>query len=127
MCEAPSGPFRQNVPDPFFSRYAGYADGVHVVDAQTGKVLWTLSAPVATCAKVAAANIDGRPGDELIYTAGNLLCAVTGDRTSGKLLWTWSAPTALPMPAIADVDNDGRAEIVVQAADGEVYCIDGPE
>jgi len=27
------------------------------------------------------------------------------------------------MPAIADVDEDGLAEIVVQAADGSVWCL----
>ncbi len=29
------------------------------------------------------------------------------------------------MPAIADLDSDGLAEIVVQAAEGSVHCI-GP-
>jgi outer membrane protein assembly factor BamB len=105
---------------------AGYSDGVHVFDVQTGKVLWTLHAPVATCAKMVSADIDGRAGDELIYPAGSELCAVTGDRSSGRMLWKWAAPAALSMPAIADVDNDGRAEIIAVSADGTVYCIDGP-
>jgi hypothetical protein len=102
---------------------AGYGDGVRVIDPQTGKVLWSLAAPPPTGSRVATANIDGRGGDEIIYPSGNTLVAVTGNRTSGRLLWTWQAPAALSLPAIADVDGDGLAEIVVQDAAGTVYCL----
>jgi hypothetical protein len=73
---------------------------------------------------VVAANIDGRKGDELVYVAGSKLVAVTGDRRAGKILWEWQGPARLSMPAIADVNGDGFAEIIVQAADGSVFCID---
>lgn len=105
---------------------AGYGDGVRLIDPRTGKVLWSLAAPAPTGPRVAAANIDGRGGDEIIYTAGSKLVAVTGDRALGRLLWTWEAPAALGLPAIADVNGDGRAKIVVQDAAGTVYCLDGP-
>jgi hypothetical protein len=52
------------------------------------------------------------------------LVAITGNRTGGRVLWTWIAPASLSMPAIADTDGDGLAEIVMQAADGTVYCLD---
>ena len=106
---------------------AGYGDGVRVMDTHTGKILWSLPAPGPTCHRVVAANIDGRKGDELLYAAGNKLIAITGDRASGRILWEWQGPAALGMPAIADVDGDGFAEIVVQAADGAVYCLGGAE
>jgi outer membrane protein assembly factor BamB len=102
---------------------AGYGDGVRAIDPSDGKVLWSLAAPAPTCPRVVAADIDGRKGDELLYVAGNKLLAVTGDRHAGKLLWEWTGPARLSMPAIADVDGDGFAEIVVQAADGGVYCL----
>jgi hypothetical protein len=102
---------------------AGYGDGVRLIDPRTSKVLWSLAAPAPTGSRVAAANIDGRGGDEIIYPAGNTLVAITGDRTSGRLLWTWNAPTTLSLPAIADVDGDGLAKIVVQDAAGTVYCL----
>ena len=41
-----------------------------------------------------------------------------------RILWTWKGPAPLSMPAIADTDRDGKAEIVVQAADGTVLCLD---
>ncbi len=103
---------------------AGYGDGVRAVDAKTGSVLWSLAAPEPTGPKVAAADIDGRPGDEIIYPAGNTLVVVTGDRNSGRVLWKWQGPATLSMPAIADVDGDGRAEIVVQDAGAVVHCLD---
>ena len=88
-------------------------------------MLWSLEAPAPTCQKVTAANIDGRGGDELLYVAGNTLVAITGNRASGHTLWTWQGPANLSMPAIADLDGDRLAEIVLQAADGTVHCLDG--
>lgn len=106
---------------------AGYGDGVRAIDAKTGRVLWSLQAPDPTGPKVAAANIDGRGGDEIIYPAGNNLVAITGDGTSGRMLWTWQGPAALSLPAIADVDGDGLAEIVVQDANAAIHCLDAKQ
>jgi hypothetical protein len=103
---------------------AGYGDGVRAIDPKTGRVLWSLEAPKPTGPKVAAANIDGQGGDEIIYPAGNTLVAVTGDRTAGRVLWTWQGPATLSLPAIADVDGDGLAEIVVQDAQATIHCLD---
>lgn len=106
---------------------AGYGNGVRAIDPRDGKTLWSLAAPAPTCQRVVAADIDGRPGDELLYAAGARLIVVTGDRASGKVLWEWEGPASLSMPAVADVDGDSFAEIIVQAADGSVHCLDsGP-
>jgi hypothetical protein len=103
---------------------AGYADGVRAMDPRDGKVLWSLAAPAPTGPRVVAADIDGRKGDEVLYAAGHKLVAITGSRRAGQILWQWTGPANLSMPAIADVDGDGLAEIVVQAADGSVWCLD---
>ena len=102
---------------------AGYGDGVRAIDPRDGKALWSLPAPVPTCPRVVAVDIDGRKGDELLYVAGSKLIAITGDRSHGRILWEWQGPANLSMPAIADVDGDGLAEILVQSADGTVFCI----
>jgi len=74
---------------------AGYGDGVRAIDPRDGKVLWSLAAPVPTCPRVVAVDIDGRKGDELLYAAGSKLVAITGDRSAGRLLWEWQGPANL--------------------------------
>jgi outer membrane protein assembly factor BamB len=103
---------------------AGYRDGVRAIDPRDGKIFWSLAAPTPTCHRVVAVDIDGRPGDELLYAASNKLIAITGDRASGKILWEWEGPASLSMLAVADVDEDGLAEIIVQAADGTLFSVD---
>jgi outer membrane protein assembly factor BamB len=102
----------------------GYGDQVRAIDPRDGKLLWSLAAPQPTGQRVAAANIDGLRGDEILYPAGDTLVVVTGDRSAGRVLWKWQGPAALSMPAIADTDGDGQAEVVVQAADGSIHCLD---
>ncbi|MHB0955890.1 MAG: hypothetical protein ACYC0X_05855 [Pirellulaceae bacterium] len=103
---------------------AGYGDGVRAIDPRDGRVLWALEAPRPTCPRTASTNIDGRGGDELLYVAGQQLVAITGDRQAGRILWTWTGTAPLSMPAIADVDGDGAAEIIVLDAQGVVQCLD---
>jgi hypothetical protein len=108
---------------------AGYQDGARAIDPRDGAVLWSLDAPAPTVPRVAAADIDGNGGDDLIYAAGSTLVVLSGDRKQGRILWTWTAPQGsgpLSLPAIADLDGDGRAEIAVQSADGALRCLDGP-
>jgi outer membrane protein assembly factor BamB len=104
----------------------GYRDGVRALDPVDGTILWTLAAPTPTGRKCTAADIDGNGGEELLYVAGNRLVAISGDRGRGHLLWTWQCLSPLSLPAIADLDDDSRAEIVLQSADGVVHCLDGP-
>ena len=81
-------------------------DGVRAIDPRDGKVLWSLEAPKPTGARCAAADIDGKRGDELIYPAADELVAITGGRESGRILWRWKGPAALSLPAIADLDGE---------------------
>jgi hypothetical protein len=78
---------------------------------------------VPTCPRVVAVDIDGRKGDEHLYVAGSKLVAITGDRSVGRILWEWQGPANLSLPAIADLDGDGLAQIIVQSADATVHCI----
>ena len=105
---------------------AGYRDGVRAIDSITGKILWSLPTPAPTSPRAVAVDVDGRKGDELLYVAGKRLIAISGDRSAGRILWEWEGPASLSMPAIADLDGDGFAEVLVQAADGSVHCI-GPQ
>ncbi|MBI4600536.1 MAG: hypothetical protein HY721_01110 [Planctomycetes bacterium] len=106
---------------------AGYGDGFRAIDPRSGKVLWSLETPRPTGSRVVAGDLDGRGGDEVLYPSGDSLVCVAGDRTAGRVLWVWQGPAALSMPAIADLDADGEAEVALQAADGSVLCLDGEE
>lgn len=106
---------------------AGYNDGVRAIDAATGEIRWSVETPAPTSRKCTAADIDGRPGDELIYAAGRTLIVITGDADSGRVLWTWEADGSLSLPAVTDVDGDGLAEILVQSATGTLHCLDGAQ
>lgn len=105
---------------------AGYADGARAIDAGSGKILWSVAAPRPTGRKCAAADVDGAGGEELLYVSGSELIAVTGNRDSGRILWRWQGHAPLSLPAIADLDVDGKAEIILQSADGRIHCLDGP-
>ena len=59
----------------------------------------------------------------LLYVTGSKLIAITGDRSAGRILWQWQGPANLSLPAIADLDGDGLAQIIIQAADGSVHCV----
>jgi len=106
---------------------AGYGDGLRLIDPRDGRVLWSLAAPAPTCPRVVAADIDGRPGDEVLYPAGSRLVAVSGDRRAGRILWEWSAGAPLSMPAVADTDGDGDAEVVVVDGSARVYALDSDQ
>jgi len=62
--------------------------------------------------EIAAANVDGLPGSEIF------VCTTTGQvrafRPDGSELWTSAYAGGCLMPSVADIDNDGSAEIVVK-------------
>ena len=65
--------------DTFEIASAGYGDGVRAIDPRDGKVLWSLSAPMPTCPRVVAVDIDGRLEDHdctMTYRRGSRKLAV---------------------------------------------------
>jgi len=85
---------------------------VLILDGRTGREERRLPLPegleVADC--IIAANFRGRPRPEdlLIKTRYTQVWAVTND---GEELWSWTGTTG-HHPAIADVDGDGRDEVL---------------
>ncbi len=116
--------------------YVWHADGFEMVDGdgdpRTGGIFETdgiggyRSSP-------AVGEIDGDPGLEIVAAAwadvGETEAGVyevfAWNAEDGSLLPGWPTTTrnfCWASPALADLDNDGRAEVVIASADGFLYC-----
>lgn len=61
---------------------------------------------------IAGGDIDGLPGNEVVVCLTN--GGVRAYRGDGTVLWTSTTATGCFMPAIADLDQDGTAEIILR-------------
>jgi hypothetical protein len=136
----------RDIPEIVFSTFensTGYdANGkLHAISIVGGAFVDKWTVPNATnptvvnpTKQIAAANFDGQPGNEVVA------CGVDGKvhafrGTDGALLWS-SPVVACFMPSIADLDGDGKPEVIVEGgilngADGTlkhsfVPSINGP-
>ncbi|MEQ1505024.1 MAG: hypothetical protein ABMB14_22515 [Myxococcota bacterium] len=67
-------------------------------------------------------DVDGRPGDEAVLAteSGEVLAL----DVRGRQVWLWTAPDAIETPpTLADVDHDGRTDVVVASRDGFVRVL----
>jgi len=111
----------------------GGRDGrFYVLDAG-GKPLWTAQATagiggIAAAAAVGDVNGDGRPEIVVQAADSNLTCFSGAE---GKALWNFSqfydpVWVAVTSPCIADLNMDGKMEILVLASnESSVSCLDG--
>ncbi len=106
----------KDIPEIVFSTFSGgnySANGtLHAISIVNGVVVDKWSAGgVNPTKQLAAGNIDGMPGNEIIACGvDGAVHAFTG---TGAPLWT-SAPMTCFMPSIADLDGDGDVEVVVE-------------
>ncbi len=107
----------------------GYPDGIRCYDTATGRINWRMPVPEqGGVVGTASADIDSDGRDEALFVIGNTLyCIGSGkDDKKGMKEWQLSLPSDVGPPTIADVDDDGLAEILLAGSDGYVYCVDGP-
>lgn len=114
----------RDIPEIVFSTFTNSnynADGqLHAISLKNGAFVdkWTVpNAKTATVVhptkQVAAANIDGKPGNEVVA------CGVDGkvhafNGADGSELWVTTAAMRCFMPSIADLEGDGSVEVVVE-------------
>ncbi len=71
----------------------------------------TVNDPTNPGREVAGGNIDGKPGNEIVTcTTSGRVRALTSE---GQELWITAEPITCVSPAIADLDGDGIAEVIV--------------
>lgn len=107
----------RDIPEILFSTFTNGAytgAGVlHAISIVEGAVVDRWSAPGINPTKhLAAGNFDGQPGNEVVgCMQDGTIRAFSG---AGAPLWTTPAPVDCFMPSIADLDQDGAPEIIVE-------------
>lgn len=95
-------------------------DGVHVLDARTGKTLRVIPSPGAGDRDVGGVAVDGE--DVYFGTDNGLL---VGARLDGKVRWTAAIGGKVrPAPALGDLNGDGAVEVVVGDEQGRLQVYD---
>jgi hypothetical protein len=106
----------KDIPEIIFSTFSSGAYGgagvMRAISVVGGQVVekWTQTG-VHPTKHLAAGNIDGMPGNEIVACGSDgAVHAYAGD---GTPLWT-SAPMTCFMPSIADLDGDGVPEVIAE-------------
>ncbi len=117
----------QDIPEIVFTTFTGgdYQNSgtLHAISIVQGKVVdkWSKPGEVYPGTQLAAGDLDGKNGNEIVTcsTAGTVR-AYHGD---GSLFWNSAPGVGCYMPSIADMDGDGKAEVIVEG--GILYGFDG--
>ncbi|MCS6899908.1 MAG: VCBS repeat-containing protein, partial [Polyangiaceae bacterium] len=107
----------RDIPEIVFTTFASgaytQAGTLHAISIVNGQIVEKWSVPGAFHAgkHIAGGDLDGLPGSEIVgcTTAGT----VQAYRSDGTLLWT-STLVGCGQPALADMDGDGKPEVVVE-------------
>jgi hypothetical protein len=109
----------RDIPEIIFSTFQDGAyngDGVlRAITVEDGALVekWSLPNVIQPTRQLAGGNFDGNAGNEIVACASDgTVKAIDG---AGSVLWTSSALTCL-MPSIADLDQDGDVEVIVEGA-----------
>jgi hypothetical protein len=107
----------RDIPEIIFSTFqsGAYHDNgkLHAISIVKGAVVdkWTVPG-VHPTKQLAAGNVDGKPGNEVIACWGDgTVHAINGD---GTQLWATAGKVDCAMPSIADLDGDGVPEVIVE-------------
>jgi hypothetical protein len=107
----------RDIPEIIFTTFASgsyTAAGVlHAISIVNGEVVekWSVPSSFNAGKQIAGGDLDGLPGSEVVgCTTGGAAQAYGSD---GALLWT-STLTGCGQPSIADMDGDGKPEVVIE-------------
>ena len=105
----------------------GCADGFRCLDLRTGAVRWTVPLPQAVqreCSNCVCCDINGDGREEFVFAAGpRLIAASPRPGARDNIVWEITLPAAVRSVVVADVDGDGKAEVLCGGTDGVLYCV----
>ena len=100
-----------------------HGQGLRCLDGATGEPRWEWPLPGNPTVSVYSADIDGDGRDEFLFTVGRTLYSV-GERDGAPvLMWQVDLPATPGDLALADVDADGKLEILFIGSDSVLYCL----
>jgi hypothetical protein len=116
----------RDIPEIVFTTFASgkYQENgtLHAIsaDRKTGKLVdkWSLPGVIWSSSELAAGNIDGVAGNEIVGvtkegTAANPLYYLQAIKADGTKLWKTTDTVSGRFPSIADLDGDGQPEIIM--------------
>jgi hypothetical protein len=115
----------RDIPEIVFTTFASgqyNADGtLHAISIVDKKVVekWKIATSggdsIWPGASLAAGNIDGKPGNEIVTCLRGTGYKVRAYDSKGGVLWTSIAVASCRVPSIADLDGDGKPEVIVES------------
>jgi hypothetical protein len=106
----------RDIPEIVFTTFASgaytQAGTLHAISIVGGQFVekWSVPGVIAAAGELAAGDIDGEPGNEVVGCGKDgFLYAYKGD---GSLLWKSPEPFPCRIPSIADLDQDGQPEVI---------------
>ncbi len=101
-------------------------EGVYCVDGTSGQVKWRYEVPSHKISSGAViGDVDGEPGAEAVF--GTEAGGVIAVSPRGEEVWRYDAGGPVECtPTLADLDGDGRTELLVAANDGNVQAVRTP-
>lgn len=98
------------------------ADAVYVLDAKTGATVRKIATPGGGDKDVGGVAV---AGDRVYFTSDNGGVSAAS-LVDGKVAWTTKLKGKVrPAPALADLDGDGKPDVVVGDEDGQLHALSG--
>ncbi len=100
-----------------------YRGGFRCYAAKDGTLLWSFQPKGNVTTDVVTCDIDGDGEEEFLFGASETFYALGSDGKAPRVEWQMDLPKTFFSPICADVDGDGKSEVVAICADGNLYCI----